>query len=86
MKVGLLLLICLWPALGTAADAVQPQELSVDERLRLIDTDHDGQVSVSEIRAYLEAKHGKGYEQTLLTEMETKANTSCGSPFSRSFY
>lgn len=85
MKARILLLLCLWPAWAIADAETQP-ELSVEETIRLIDTNHDGQVSMSEIRAYLEAKHGKNYEQTLLTEMETKANTSCGSPFSRSFY
>jgi len=85
MKARMLFLLCLWPAWAFADAASQP-ELSVEETIRLVDTNHDGQVSMTEIRVYLETKHGKGYEQTLLTEMETKANTSCGSPFSRSFY
>ena len=69
----------------TLADG-QPQLPSVEDNIRALDADHDGQVSIAEIRAYLEAKYGKGYRQALLEDMETKANTSCGTPFSRSFY
>lgn len=80
----LLLFLCLLPAM-TLADG-QPPTPSVEDNIRALDTDRDGQVSVSEIRAYLETKYGKGYERALLHDMETKANTSCGTPFSRSFY
>ena len=82
-----LLLLSLWPVL-VLADTAAPDEpvASTEDQLHMLDTNHDGQVSMSEIRAYLEARNGKGYEQTLLTDMETKANTSCGTPFSRSFY
>lgn len=78
----LLLLLWLWPVLALA-DADPP---SVEDNIRALDTDHDGQVSITEIRAFLEAKYGKGYEQAVLDEMEKKAANSCGSPFSRSFY
>lgn len=80
-----ILLLWLWPA-WVLADAGQENLPSVEDSIREIDTNHDGQVSITEIRAYLERKHGKGYEQELLNQMETKANASCGSPFSRSFY
>lgn len=60
---------------------------SVEENIRAMDADRDGQVSVSEVRAYLERQNGKGYKQALLDEMETKAGLkSCGSPFSKSLY
>ncbi len=60
---------------------------SVEENIRAMDADRDGQVSVSEVRAYLERQNGKGYKQALLDEMETKAGLkSCGSPFSQSLY
>jgi len=60
---------------------------SVEDNIRSMDQDHDGMVSITEIRAYLEAQNGKGYRRELLDEMETKADArSCSSPFSRSFY
>lgn len=79
----LLLLVCLLPALAIA-DAAAP---SVEENIDAMDTDHDGQITVTEIRAFLEARHGKGYEKALLDDMEEKAGTkSCASPFSKSYY
>jgi hypothetical protein len=79
----LLLLVCLLPALAMA-DANAP---SVEENIVAMDTNHDGQITVTEIREYLEARHGKGYEKVLLDEMEAKAGTkSCASPFSKSMY
>lgn len=81
----LLSLMCL--LLPAAAGAESQQALpAVEETLRALDTDHDGQVSITEVRAAHEARHGKGFRQALLEDMETKANTSCGTPFSRSFY
>lgn len=60
---------------------------SVEDNIRAMDTDHDGMVTVHEIRAFLEAKNGKGYQQDLLDEMEGKAGArSCSSPFTKSFY
>lgn len=60
---------------------------SVEDNIRNMDKDHDGMVSMSEIRAYLEAQNGKGYRSELLDEMTAKADArSCSSPFSRSFY
>lgn len=59
----------------------------VEDNIRNMDTDHDGMVSMSEIRAHLEARNGKGYRSELLDEMTAKAEArSCASPFSRSFY
>lgn len=61
--------------------------MNVEDNVRAMDTDRDGQVTVTEVRAYLEAQHGKGYKQAVLEEMEIKAGLkSCGSPFSKSLY
>lgn len=61
--------------------------LSVEDNIRSMDKDHDGMVSIGEVRAYLEAQNGKGYRSELLDEMTAKADgRSCASPFSRSFY
>jgi Ca2+-binding EF-hand superfamily protein len=77
------LLLCLLPALAVAGESSP----SVEESIKIMDTDHDGQVTVSEVRAFLESQHGKGYKQALLEEMEIKAGLkSCGSPFSKSQY
>lgn len=79
-----LLLLCLLPLSAWAETA--PPASGVEETLRVLDADHDGQVTITEIRVALEARNGKGYRKTLLEDMETKAGTSCGTPFSRSFY
>jgi Ca2+-binding EF-hand superfamily protein len=79
---SLLLMLCLLPAAALADERAE----STEQHIQSLDRDHDGQVSITEIRLYLEAERGKGYAQTVLGEMETKATTSCGSPFSRSFY
>lgn len=77
------LLLCLVPVVSFAEEALP----TVEDNIRAMDTDHDGQVSVTEVRAFLEFKHGKGYEQALLQDMQAKAESkSCGSPFSRSLY
>lgn len=61
--------------------------VSVEDNIRNMDKDRDGMVSISEIRAHLEAQNGKGYRRELLDEMTAKADAkSCASPFSRSFY
>lgn len=79
----IVLLLMLFPFLVHADNQVS----DVESNIRLMDSDKDGQVSVSEMRAYLERIHGKGYQQVLLDDMETKAGLkSCGSPFSKSLY
>lgn len=61
--------------------------LSVADNIKAMDVDHDGIVSVHEMRVYIESKHGEGYKQSLFDVMETSANSrSCGSPFSGSLY
>lgn len=77
------LLLCLFSVPAVAEDAAS----GVEANIKAMDTDHDGQVTVSEVRAFLESQHGKGYKQVLLEDMETKSGLkSCGSPFSKSLY
>jgi Ca2+-binding EF-hand superfamily protein len=83
MRILSILLICLFPLLAVAEDSAS----SVEDNIKAMDTDHDGQVTVTEVRAYLQSQHGKDYKQALLDEMEIKAGLkSCGSPFSKSLY
>ncbi|HEY7985762.1 MAG TPA: hypothetical protein VIE17_02450 [Methylophilaceae bacterium] len=61
-----------------------PDEPSVADNIRAMDADHDGQVSVSEIKVYLHKKYGADYQKDLLDLMEKRANAkSCGSSFTR---
>lgn len=61
--------------------------VSVADNIKAMDTDHDGIVTVHEMRVFIESKHGKGYEQKLFDAMEAAAgNRSCGSSFSKSLY
>ena len=69
--------------------AEQPAKpfISVEQNLREMDKDQDGLVSVHEVRAALEARHGKDYEQSLLADMEASADgRSCSTPFAQNFY
>lgn len=67
-----------------AADTATP---SVQDNLVAMDTNKDGMVTVSEVRAYIESKHGKGYEKELLDRMEASTNgLSCATPFANRFY
>lgn len=64
-----------------------PAYSSVQENLKAMDQDGDGQVSVLELRAYLETRHGKGYEQKVMDDLELSAKgRSCATPFAQSFY
>lgn len=81
---SLLLLLCVSLPAGAEESAPAP---SVEDNIRAMDTDHDGMVSIAEIRAYLESRNGKDYRQELLDDMQARADAkSCASPFSRSFY
>jgi len=52
---------------------------TVEDQVVTMDTDHNGFADVFEVRAYLEAKHGKGYEKNLLDKLVQTANRkSCG--------
>ena len=86
MVSGLVALLMPGTILPAAADDAKPF-VSVEENLRQMDTDKDGMVSVQEVRAALEARHGKGYKQALLADMEASAaGRSCSTPFAQNFY
>lgn len=70
-----------------AVAAEQLPEPSVEDNLKAMDKNHDGIVTVYEVRAYIEAKHGKGYKKDVLDEMESAANgKSCKTPFANTIY
>ena len=73
----------LLPGLAYAESAVP----SVQDNLLAMDTNKDGMVTVSEVRAFIEAKHGKGYEKDLMDKMEASTNgLSCATPFANRFF
>ena len=39
---------------------------SVEDNISKMDTDHNGFADVAEVRAFLELKHGAGYQKSLL--------------------
>ncbi|MGX8883375.1 calcium-binding protein [Methylovorus sp. SPW-M1] len=79
---GLALVVCAIPVA-----AAESPFITVEERLQKMDKDHDGMVTVEEVRAYIETVHGKDFNKLVMDEMVSAANSkSCGSPFSRSFY
>lgn len=60
---------------------------SVEDNIMAMDTDKNGFVDVHEMRAFLELKHGKGYEKELLDKMEATAKgRSCSTPFAKQMY
>ena len=60
---------------------------SVEECVALMDTDKNGFADVFEVRAFLELKHGIGYEKDVLDRMEASAKgTSCSTPFAKELY
>jgi len=77
---GVMLLLLL--PLGASAEEASP---SVEENIYAMDTNHDGMVTVHEVREFLEKMNGKGYRQELLDEMEGRGR-SCASPFSKSAF
>lgn len=61
--------------------------MTVAESIAAMDTDHDGIVSVHEIRVFIESTHGKGYQGKVFDDMEKSSkNRSCGSSFTKSLY
>jgi hypothetical protein len=61
--------------------------VSVADNIKSMDTDHDGIVSVHEMRVFIESTRGEGYKKSLFDAMEASANSrSCGSAFSGSLY
>ncbi len=68
---------------SNAADRVT----SADQQIHALDTNHDGLVSIEEMRAYLESLHGADYKKDILDAMvKYSRGRSCGSPFSNSLY
>lgn len=59
---------------------------SVEDNIAKMDTDNNGFADVAEVRAFLELKHGAGYQKALLDRWEVAANsTSCGTSFAKEF-
>lgn len=55
---------------------------TVEENVVSMDTDKNGFADASEVRAFLELKHGKGYESEVLERFEASLKgTSCATPF-----
>ena len=60
---------------------------SVEDNVVAMDTDKNGFADVYEVRAFLELKHGKGYEKEVLDRMEASAKgKSCSTPFAKDLY
>lgn len=59
---------------------------SVEDNLREMDKDRNGIVTVSEVRVFIESKHGKGYEKETLDKMEGASGQSCGTSFAQSLF
>lgn len=60
---------------------------TVEDNIATMDTDKNGFADVFEVRAFLELKHGKGYEKALLDKWEATARgTSCTTPFAKDLY
>jgi hypothetical protein len=75
------------PLLVLADNAATVPASGVEGNIQVLDKDHDGMVTVFEIRAFIEARHGKQYQQEVLDDMESSASgKSCSSPFAKSRY
>lgn len=60
---------------------------TVEDNIKLMDTDKNGFADVFEVRAFLEKKHGKGYEKELLDKWESSASgRSCSTPFAKELF
>lgn len=60
---------------------------TLEDNVALMDTDKNGFADVYEVRAFLELKHGKGYEKDLLDKWEASASgKSCSTPFAKELY
>ena len=71
------------PLLVLAEETVP--ESSVEDNIRNMDKDGDGMVTVYEVHALIEAKHGKGYKKEVL-DNTSASGTSCTTPFAKSVY
>jgi hypothetical protein len=60
---------------------------TVEDNVTTMDTDKNGFADASEVRAFLELKHGKGYQSALLEKFEASVKgASCGTPFANKLY
>ena len=85
-RIVALLLMLVSPALMAAGEQEAPAP-SVEDNIRAMDSNRDGMVTATEVRAFIEARRGKDYEQQLLDDFELLAGAkSCASPFSRSTF
>jgi hypothetical protein len=89
-------------AAGAAESAISADSLSIvdyltdkdgkylgptlEQNVAKMDTDKNGFADVTEVRAFLELKHGKGYQKALLDRWEIHAKGgSCPIPFAKEF-
>ena len=60
---------------------------TVEENIVEMDSDKNGFADVLEVRAFLELKHGKGFEKDLLDKWELRSQgSSCHAPFVKELY
>lgn len=60
---------------------------SVEDNVAAMDTDKNGFADVREVRAFLEKKHGVGYEKVLFDKwVSAVGGASCSTPFAKEFY
>ena len=60
---------------------------TVEDQVVSMDKDKNGFADVFEVRAYLELKHGAGYQKEILDKWESTANhKSCGAPIIRELF
>lgn len=93
MKKCQTVLVLIWLMLTTTANALDVldyltdkdgtyQGPTVEENVVKMDTDNNGFADVAEVRAFLELKHGAGYQKAVLDRWEVVANSkSCGTSF-----
>jgi len=60
---------------------------TVEDNILAMDSDKNGFADVLEVRAFLEQKHGKGYQKALLDRWELHSKgSSCHAPFVKDLY
>ncbi len=60
---------------------------TVEDNIKLMDTDKNGFADVLEVRAFLALKHGESYEKALLDRWEVRSHgNSCRVPQTKEFY
>lgn len=82
-----LVFIVLLVSMPDAVLAEEDSVPSVEENLREMDKDGNGLVTVAEVRAYLQARHGAEYEKGVLDKLlSLERGASCRTPFAQNFY